>query len=394
MTIKPICAGLAALGLLLAGNGQASERADKAAVQPMARPDDPAIPIVLLVDLSSGALLAERNAQRRFVPASITKAMTLFVAFELIQQGKLDPETRFAISDESFRTWSQQGSTMYLGAGSQTRVDDLLMGIANISANDGAIVLAEGAAGSAAQWVALMNRTARELGMRDTRFGTPNGWPDEGGTFTTAADLVILARAMVTRHPGLYARYVGKPGFAYNGIAQNNHDPLAGRVPGADGIKTGFTNQAGHGFLGSAERSGRRLALVVAGSATEPARDALARGLIEWGFSASDSRALLAKGGQLGTASVQGGEALSVPLIAPMPVRATVPHGTDPELALSVRYLGPLRAPIRKGETVAELEISAAGMAPSYVPLVAGADVARADGLTRLRNGLVGLLRW
>lgn len=390
MTIRTFTAGLAALSLLLAAGGSATAVPETAA----ARPDNPAVPIVYLVDLSSGAVLAARNEQRRFVPASIAKVMTLYVAFELMAEGKLDPEKRFAISDEAFREWDQQGSTMYISAGSQVRVDDLLMGIANVSANDGAVVLAEGAAGSTENWIAWMNRTARSLGMRNTRFATPNGWPDEGATFTTAQDLVILARAMVARHPQLYARYVGKPGFTYNGITQTNHDPLTGRVAGADGIKTGFTNQAGNGFLGSAMRDGRRLAFVVAGSDTMSARNGLARDLVEWGFAATSSLPLYPKGAEVGSATVQGGDALSVPLVTSLPVRATTPVGGSPKLALSVRYLGPLRAPVRKGETVAELVIAVDDMPPSAVPLQAGADVHKAEGLGRLRNGLVGLFRW
>lgn len=395
MAIKALTAGLAASALLIAGGGNAVGSAERLS---SARPDNPAVPIVYMVDLSSGAVLAARGEQRRFMPASIAKVMTLFVAFEMIAQGKLDPEARFAYSDQAFRDWDQTGSTMYISAGAEVRVDDLLMGIANVSANDGAVVLAEGAAGSVQNWVDRMNRTARELGMRDTRFGTPNGWPDEGATFTTAQDLVTLARAMVARHPQLYARYIGKPEFTYNGITQPNRDPLTGRVAGADGIKTGFTNQAGNGFLGSAVRNGRRLAFVVAGADSMEARNALARDLVEWGFAATSSSPLYRQGATVGTALVQGGEDLSVPLITNMPVRATFPAPAAPAgdstVSLSIRYLGPLRAPVRKGEAVAELIISVDGMTPSSVPLVAGASVARAEGLGRLRNGLVGLVRW
>ncbi len=395
MTIRAYSASLAAALLLMAGGGHAVGSAERS---PLARPDNRAVPIVYMVDLSSGAVLAARGEERRFMPASIAKVMTLFVAFEMIAQGKLDPESRFTYTDEAFRDWARTGSTMYISAGAEVRVDDLLMGIANVSANDGAVVLAEGAAGSVPNWVDRMNRTARELGMRDTRFGTPNGWPDEGATFTTAQDLVTLARAMVARHPQLYARYIGKSEFAYNGITQPNRDPLTGRVAGADGIKTGFTNQAGNGFLGSAMRDGRRLAFVVAGADTMEARNTLARDLVEWGFAATNSTPLYDKGAEVGTAMVQGGDALSVPLLTNMPIRATLPvtsaSTSEAKVSLSIRYLGPLRAPVRKGEAVAELIITADGMTPSSVPLVAGANIGRAEGLGRLRNGLVGLARW
>lgn len=386
-----------ALSALALGAFMVTNLAGATGPTPAARPapDDAVVPIVYMIDLSSGAELVAREAGRRFVPASITKAMTLYVAFELIRQGTLDPDQSLPIRDDTFREWSGKGSTMYIPARTSVRVDDLLMGIANISANDGAMVLAEGVAGSAQAWTSLMNAEARKLGMRDSHFATPNGWADEGRTFTTARDLARLARALVERHPQLYARYIGKPGFTYNGISQFNHDPLSGRVLGADGIKTGFTGQAGHGFLGSAERGGRRLVLVVAGAPSQSARNLLARDLVEWGFTATRSRALFPADTEIGRAQVQGGDALRVPLVTgPLPVGATLPpHGAVP-VRLTVRYHGPLAAPIAAGEQVAELEVAAAGMPASRVPLFAGASVAPAGPLDRLMNGLAGLLRW
>lgn len=356
---------------------------------------DPAVPVVLLADLSSGAELAARNADRRFVPASITKVMTLFVAFELIDAGQLREDQAFPISDAAFRAWRQKGSTMFIQAGTRVRVSDLLMGIANVSANDGSIVLAEGAGGSVERWVRLMNRKARELGMRNSHFGTPNGWADGGRTFTTAHDLALLARALIERHPELYARYIGHPGFTYNGITQPNHDPLIGRVTGADGIKTGYTGEAGFGYVGSVERDGRRLVLVVAAAPRKSARDRAARDLAEWGFAATGTRRLYAAGEQVGAAMVQGGDALSVPVTAgSLPVMATVPRSGRAEIDLALHYQGPLRAPIAAGERIAELEIRVNGMPSSRVPLYAGRAVGTAGPLDRLWNGLAGLLRW
>lgn len=356
---------------------------------------DPAVPVVYLVDLSSGAELVAHNAGRRFMPASVTKVMTLFVAFEMIAAGELDPQQQFVISDAVFREWRQKGSTMFIEADASVSVSDLLGGIANVSANDGAMVLAEGAGGSVEAWVARMNRTARELGMRDSRFGTPNGWADGGRTFTTARDLGVLARAMIERHPELYARYIGKPGFTYNGITQSNHDPISGKVEGADGIKTGFTSEAGNNFLGSAERSGRRLVLVVAGAETQQGRNRMARDLLEWGFATTASRKLYPGGAVVGTAMVQGGDALTVPLrTGGLPVLATVPHQGSAQISLSIHYDGPLKAPVRAGEKVAELEIAVDGMTSSRVPLFASNSVAPAKGLDRLWNGLAGLVRW
>ena len=240
-----------------------------------------------------------------------------------------------------------------------------------------------------------MNRKARELGMHNSHFGTPNGWADGGRTFTTAHDLAILARAMVERHPVLYAQFIGHPGFTYNGITQPNRDPMIGRVAGADGIKTGYTGEAGSGFLGSVERDGRRLVLVVAAADSQGSRDRLARDLAEWGFSSTRTRKLFAGNVHVGDAMVQAGNALSVPLVTGnLPILATLPREGERDITLSIHYDGPLRAPVTKGEAVAELEIRVDGMEPSRVPLFAGEDVGNASGLDRLWNGLAGLMRW
>src|SRR5690606_21431381 len=145
------------------------------------------------------------------------------------------------------------------------------------------------AAGTQENWLALMNANAAELGMRDTHFGTPNGWPDEGRTYTSARDLAILAEALTMRYPGLYRRFFGHSGMRYNGIAQDNHDPVTGVVEGADGMKTGYTRQSGYNFLGSAQRGSRRLVMVVAAAPTASIRNRTARDLLRWGFDAFES---------------------------------------------------------------------------------------------------------
>lgn len=356
-------------------------------------PVSDAVPIAYLVDMSSGQVLHAKDADRRFMPASITKVMTLYVAFEMMAAGDLSRDQTFTMSDDVFSAWDRKGSTMFIPADARVTVDNLLRGIAAVSANDGAAMLAKGAGGSIAAWIERMNAAARDLEMHDTHFGTPNGWPDEGRTFTTAEDLARLARAMITRHPDLYAEYVGLPGFLYNDIAQDNRDPITGRVEGADGIKTGFTNQAGNGFLGSAKRDGRRLILVAAGASSARERNALARDLMEWGFWAYDARPLFAAGETIASARVQNGMDRTVPLLADGPVRATLPKGAGGVPKLTLRYEGPLQAPIEKGERVGELEIAVEGQPPSRIPLYAAASVAEADSFARLRNGLLGIVQ-
>nr|WP_234002286.1 D-alanyl-D-alanine carboxypeptidase family protein [Erythrobacter sp. AP23] len=349
-------------------------------------PNENDAPIAYLLDASSGQVLFERDIDRRFMPASITKVMTTFLAFEWMEEGRIFPEQVYGIRPETFRQWSRKGSTMFLPADARVTVDDLIHGVTTVSANDGAIVLAEGAAGSVEDWVAAMNAKASEIGMANSHFGNPNGWMDEGRTFVTARDLGTLAQAMVTRHPSKYRHFVGASELKYNGIAQRNHDPISGVVRGADGIKTGYTNQAGFGFLGSAQRDGRRLIMVVAGSPGSRERARASRSLIEWGFQEFEGKTLFAPEARIASARVQGGGAPEVGLEAPSGVRISIPKGTNPEVALSLRYEGPLRAPIAQGEQVAELVVAIAGMPEHRVPLVASEEVLDATMLQRVFN--------
>ncbi len=381
---------LLAAPALLAGVGASS--ADAPAPYPGFGPPPAEVPIALMIDLSSGQTLYAREPDRRFMPASITKVMTAFLAFEMIAAGDISTDQLVIVSDRAWTDWHSVGSTMFLELGQRVSIDALLHGVTTVSANDGAAVLAEGIAGSMPKWLDLMNAKAREIGMRDSNFGTPNGWMDEGRTFVTARDLATLASAMITRHPDLYARYFGHKRLKFNGFEQRNHDPVTGVVDGADGIKTGFTNQAGYGFLGSAARGGRRLVMVIGGAPTSRIQKQSSREFLEWGFQAFNGKPLFAKGSPVGEARVQGGADRSVVLVAPIDLGYDLPVGQTGAVTLTIHYEGPLRAPIARGERVAELEIAAEGMRPARVPLSAAQDVAVANAFERLVNGVAGLL--
>jgi D-alanyl-D-alanine carboxypeptidase (penicillin-binding protein 5/6) len=349
-----------------------------------------AAPVALLVDLGSGRTLFARDSERSFLPASVTKTMTAYVAFELMAQGRLHPEQQFIESADAYRHWHTTGSRMFLEYGKPVSVDTLLQGIMTVSANDGCVVLAEGAAGSVPNWVALMNDAAHRLGMTQSHFGTPNGYMDHGNTYVSARDLVLLANAMITRYPAYYHRYVGHPGMTWNGITQRNHDPILG-VPGADGIKTGWTNEAHYNFLGSAERNGRRLVMVLAGVQRPREREKASRALLEWGFAQFDTQPLLAAGERAGTVDVDGGEQSTLSLVAPRAYYATLPHGSHAPVQMRVLTNGPLVAPIARGAEVATLEVRVQGEAPIHLPLVAGNAVTRGGLLVRLRDTLKSL---
>ncbi len=349
-------------------------------------------PIALLVDVNSGRVLFERQSHRRFVPASLTKIMTSYVAFELAAQGKLNLDTPFVMRPETFRQWHRVGSTMFLDNNSRTRAADLLEGIVTVSANDACIVLAEGIAGSVPGFTAMMNAKARALGMRDTHYNTPNGWMDEGRTYVSAADLATLSTALITRHPDLYARFYGREAMTWNGIAQQNHNPLYGVVAGADGVKTGFTNEAGYGLVGSAQRGGRRLMVVVGGYDKPQDRAREGAALLEWGFAAFDEKPLIAAGAHIGEAQVQGGTASSVGLVAPRAFAMLSPHGTTVRPSLAIRYKGPLHAPIAKGQDIATLVVRAPGQPEARLPLVAAENIGQGGVIDRLRDGFAAMV--
>lgn len=354
-------------------------------------PSEEDAPIALLVDLSSGQILHQRNADRRFVPASITKVMTAYLAFELIKNSEIALEQRMTFTRSAFEQWGGVGSTMFLNAEESATVSELLLAITTVSANDASIVLAEAAGGTVNQWLQMMNSTVRRLGMYNSHFGTPNGWPDEGRTFTTASDLVRLGSAIVRDHPNLYHRFFGHREFTYQGITQPNHEPLTGRVPGADGIKTGFTNEAGFGVLGSAERDGRRLLMVVAGARDSRTRAQAARAYLEWGFQSFKSQNLYRTGEIVGQARVQNGAQRYVDLAAHQKIAVALPiNSLEQEIKLQISYDGPLHTPIRQGDQLAMLQISIEGSPASEVPLYAAEDVEPAGIFARIINGFIG----
>jgi D-alanyl-D-alanine carboxypeptidase (penicillin-binding protein 5/6) len=373
------------LVLLLAATVSAA--APTLARLPEPPPELKPIPVAMLVDFGSGQVLYARNPDQRFLPASMTKVMTAFVAFEEMRRGRLDRNTRFVVLPETATEWNGKGTSMYLQAGERVRVGDLLHGIMTGSANDASVVLAQGHAGNVEAWNFLMNDAARRLRMTNSRFATPNGWPDGGRTYVSAHDLVRLGSAMIRNFPKEYAAYSGRKEFVWRERKLFSHDPVTGVVLGADGIKTGYTREAGYNFLGSAQRDGRRLVMVTGGARSEAQRLDASRALLEWGFSQWQARPLFAKGETITQAEVQGGSQASVPVSAAYPIYATLPRSGSEPIRLRVRYRGPLKAPIAKGQRIAELEIRVGSMPAGHIPLLAAQSVTKGGAMDRLVNG-------
>lgn len=367
-----------------------------------APPYESAAKVAYLIDLSSGAILYQKNADQRMPPASMAKMMTTNVAFELIKKGDLTLEKMCTVKPETWQKWHgpQAGSTMFLSPNEQVSVENLLHGIVTLSGNDASVVLAECIAGTEEAFANVMNDHAKQLGLTGSHFGNSNGWPDEGRTYVTARDLATLARAEIENHPGLYKKFYGQPSFTWGktmgsgqAITQANRNPLLGRVAGADGLKTGHTEEAGYGFTGSASQNGRRLIMVVAGIDSFTGRIEESVKLMQWGFNAWQTKPLFQKGATLGEAKVQLGSSGSVPLVAPSNIAVTIPAGVLSKVTgTKIRYNGPLKAPIKKGDHVADLVVTTADSGEQVMPLVAGEDVAEAGFFRRAWIGLAQLI--
>jgi D-alanyl-D-alanine carboxypeptidase (penicillin-binding protein 5/6) len=359
--------------------------------------------VAFLIDTSSGAVLYAKNPDLRMPPASLAKMMTAEVAFELIDQGKLSLDKMWTVRPETWEKWHgpKAGSTMFLSPNEQVSVENLLHGIVTLSGNDASVVLAECIAGPEQAFVQQMNLQAKRLGMTNSHFGTANGWPDEGVTYVTARDLAKLAEAEIENHFKLYKKFYSQPSFTWGktmgggqAITQDNRNPILGFIPGADGLKTGHTEEAGYGFTGSAEQNGRRLIEVLAGLPSWNDRVQQSRRLMSWGFNAWQTKPLYKAGAKVGSAQVQMGSDGEVALVAPRDLAVTYPAGLtlngDPKV--SIRYQGPIKAPIAKGQHVADLVVNTGSGGEQVMPLVAAEAVGEAGFFGRAWLGFKQLI--
>ena len=359
-----------------------------------------AAPVAFMEDVSTGMVLFEKDADRRMPPASMAKMMTVYTVFDMLKRGEITLQTQYTVRPETWAKWHgpQAGSTMFLSSGESVSVDNLLKGIVTLSGNDACVVLAEGIAGTEESFVERMNANAQKLGLTNSHFGTSNGWPDEGRTYVTARDLAKLAAATIVDHPKLYKQFYSLKEFTWGktlgagaDITQANRDPLLGRVAGADGLKTGHTEEAGYGFTGSAEQNGRRLVMVVAGLTGFNQRIEESVRFMEWGFKAWQAKPVVKQGRVVGQADVQLGDASSVDLVAGRDLKATLPAGPMPVLTGKIVYNGPVKAPFKAGAHIADLVVQTPGLPDQTMPLVAAADVGEAGFFGRAWAGFTGL---
>jgi D-alanyl-D-alanine carboxypeptidase (penicillin-binding protein 5/6) len=329
----------------------------------------------MLIEAESGSVLFEKAADDLIPPASLSKLMTQEVVFNEIKQGRLNPTTEFIVSTNAWRRGGAPShtSSMFIPIHSKVSVDDLLHGAIIQSANDACITLAEGISGNESTFAELMTKRARELGLTKSTFGNSTGLPDPR-QLMTSRELAKLARHLIETYPDYY-KYYSEREFTWNKIRQFNRNPLLNLNIGADGLKTGFTKEAGYGLVGSAVQNGLRLIVVVNGLRSEKERADEAKKLLDWGFHSFQSGLLFAAGQEIAQAKLYGGVRGHVPLMAGKEVRLMVPRGSRDKIIARVVYSGPVRAPVEQGQKIGLLKVWRGESVVLEVPLQAAESV-------------------
>ena len=323
----------------------------------------------LVVDLTSGQILAEHDAHAQEAPASLTKLMTAYLTFKALKEGTIKLNQMVTESKEA---WQTGGSRMFIDPRVPVSVNDLLLGMIVQSGNDAAMTLAQTVGGSVSAFVAMMNRQAQQWGLKGTHFMDPTGLPDPGH-HTTAYDLSIIATHIIRDFPADYARYFKVKEFTYNHITQPNRVSLLFTDPSVDGMKTGYTSEAGYCMITSALRQfpngPRRLLTVVMGTPTERARGDESQVLLNWAYQNFDDIVLASPGKPVLTAPVWKGVDNKVELGSSVPVVISVPRGMGKDLQTKVVRPDPLVAPLQAGQRVGQLDVSMSGKPLAVYPL-------------------------
>ena len=332
-------------------------------------------PYAILIEAESGTVLFEKGADTLVAPASLAKLMTAEVVFDQIALGNVTLDEEFVVSENAWRKGGAPsgGSTMYAAIHSRIKVRDLLSGVVIHSGNDACIVLAEGIAGNEAAFARLRNDRARELGLTKSNFTNSHGLPDPQMR-VTVRELARLAQHIIQTYPEQYKLY-GEREFTWNKIRQQNRNPLLAMNIGADGMKTGFTSEAGYGLVGSVMQNGLRLIVVVNGVKTAKDRADEAKKLIEWGFKGFESRLLFAEGQHVAEAKLYGGDKSRVAVTGNGAIRLMVPRGQTDRITARMVYTGPVKAPVRQGQPIGKLKVWRGDMLALEVPVQAAESV-------------------
>lgn len=346
----------------------------------------------VLIDAYTGTTLFEKEAGVPMPPASMSKMMTVYILLKRLHEGRVKLDDTFTVSENAWRKGgaASGGSTMFLKPNEQVKIEDLIRGIVIQSGNDASIVVAEGLAGSEEAFAEEMNKTGREIGLRNSTFRNATGLPDPEHRMT-ARDLATLAYRTINDFPEYYHFY-GEKGFVHNGIHQGNRNPLLYKDLSVDGLKTGHTEAAGFCLTASAKQGDRRLILVVGGLSSMQQRSDESERILSWGFREFDNYTLFRPGDEVTAAEVWLGEDQTVPLVTADGLTVTLQRKVRPEMKVIASYDGPIPAPIRQGDRMAVLRVSSPETEDVEVPLVAGASVDRLGMFGRLRVALAHMV--
>ena len=336
----------------------------------------------LVIDLSTNEILLEKNSTEKTYPSSMTKMMTALVAFEKIKDGSLSLDQEFLISKKA---WKMGGSKMFIEVDKRVSVYDLLLGVVVQSGNDASIAIAEGISGSEEIFAIEMNNLGKKIGLTGSNFTNSSGWPDDNH-YTTAEDLAKVAQYTIENHYELYQMYKISD-FTYNGIKQDNRNPLLYTFEGADGFKTGYTEAAGYGLVGSAERGDRRLIVVLNGLESSKSRAQESLRLMDWGFNNFQLVDFYKKNEVIQEVDTWLGKEDKVDLVALEDISVSIPKAQLSSAKVTVIVEEPIATPIKIGDQIAKLQISFADKQVDF-PLYSGEDIDQKNFFSRIFSAI------
>lgn len=336
----------------------------------------------LVIDLSTNEILLEKNSTEKTYPSSMTKMMTALVAFEKIKDGSLSLDQEFLISKKA---WKMGGSKMFIEVDKRVSVYDLLLGVVVQSGNDASIAIAEGISGSEEIFAIEMNNLGKKIGLTGSNFTNSSGWPDDNH-YTTAEDLAKVAQYTIENHYELYQMYKISD-FTYNGIKQDNRNPLLYTFEGADGFKTGYTEAAGYGLVGSAERGDRRIILVLNGLESSKSRAQESLRLMDWGFNNFQLVDFYKKNEVIQEVDTWLGKEDKVDLVALEDISVSIPKAQLSSAKVTVLVEEPIATPIKIGDQIAKLQISFADKQVDF-PLYSGEDIDQKNFFSRIFSAI------
>jgi D-alanyl-D-alanine carboxypeptidase (penicillin-binding protein 5/6) len=333
----------------------------------------------VLYDLTTDTILLDKASDVPMPPASMSKLMTVYMVFERLKAGRISLDDKFVVSRKA---WRKGGSKMFVMVKSRVAVKDLLRGIIIQSGNDACIVIAEGISGSEDAFAEEMTRKAKEIGLTNSSFKNATGWPAIGH-YMSARDIARLSKKLILDFPEYYKLF-RETEFTFGGIKQGNRNPLLYKDFGADGLKTGHTEASGYGLVASTIRKGRRLLLVVNGLNSKRARGSESTRLLDWAYRETSSYALLKKGRVIETANIWLGKIAKLPLVINRNITLTMSRKARQGMKIKLSYRTPIPAPVKKGSQVGFLTVTAPGITPIKVPLIADTDVEKLGPMGRI----------